>query len=139
MTLTENIVFQNFILLFGAEPGVGVPADTKMVEDIMNTLTTKVDKMKFTVELPSVLDDMQGRDTALEMITSSPLQPLKLHFCHNLVIKTFALVFVGSNYRGRVIEDFVKKAKAARQLFEGPLKFDKVRFHTDLSKGGVLE
>ena len=69
---------QNLILIFGSKPGVGVPARTVLVQDIMDCLRKLYNKKTKTVKIPEAFTGLVGRDTNIEMITSSMIQTLIL-------------------------------------------------------------
>ena len=68
------------ILIFGAKPGAGVAAKTKLIPDIMDCLRLLYDKKTMTVRLPGVFDGLVGSDKTsnIEMVTSSMIKTLLL-------------------------------------------------------------
>ena len=68
------------ILIFGAKPGDGVAAKTKLIQDIMDCLRLLLDKKTMTVRLPGVFDGLVGSDekSNIEMVTSSMIKTLLL-------------------------------------------------------------
>ena len=41
MSVFDNYVYQNFIIIVGAEPGRGVKADTKLIRDALRNFKEK--------------------------------------------------------------------------------------------------
>ena len=68
----------NFMFLFGAKPGFGVPVDTKFIVDVMGCFEHYYDKLTQTTMLPNVFDCLQGSDTNIEIVQSSMLQHARL-------------------------------------------------------------
>ena len=68
------------ILIFGAKPGAGVAAKTKLISDIMDCLRLLYDKKTMTVRLPGVFYGLVGSDekSNIEMVTSSMIKTLLL-------------------------------------------------------------
>ena len=71
--LLEDILVQNFMLIFGAKPGVGVKSDTKLIHDVMSCFQKFYEKLTQTVMIPTVLNCLQGSDTNIEIVQSSML------------------------------------------------------------------
>ena len=82
-----------FGLLFGCSPSVGVPAETKFMNDISRALLDGCnDDMVCT--FPDCLDSLQGTDVNIELVLSSTLRPYRLFFIHHVVRVTYGLIFV---------------------------------------------
>ena len=64
---------KNFIFIWGCRPQTGVSAKTEMVNDIVGVLTKKRDRDTNTVELPSALDQLKGKDADFEMVCSNTI------------------------------------------------------------------
>ena len=47
---------QNFMLIYGAKPGMGVNIDTKLIHDVMTCFLELYNKKTLTVLLPDILD-----------------------------------------------------------------------------------
>ena len=52
-----------------------------------------------TVSFPSVLDQIQGKDTNIELVSSATLRPLKLLYSVILIADTLGLIFVQSKHK----------------------------------------
>ena len=83
----------NIALIFGCSPSVGVPAQTKMMADITDTLLQGYGE-EYTCTFPDVLDRLKGRDVNFEMVTSGTLRPLRLFYTYNVVTETIGFIFV---------------------------------------------
>ena len=68
---SKKIIRQNWIMLYGSEPGFGVRADTKMVKEFADIFIHRYEKKFFTLLLPDVLNDMFSVDANMEMSASS--------------------------------------------------------------------
>ena len=84
------------ILIFGAKPGDGVAAKTKLIQDIMDCLRLLYDKKTMTVRLPGVFDGLVGSDekSNIEIVTSSMIKTLLLGVVGFLVMRLSAYIFV---------------------------------------------
>ena len=78
--LDKKVDHHNVAMLYGTEPGKIVDADTTMVKDFVKTLVNRFDKRTLAVQIPDALDQMKGKDTNFEMVVTSTIQPLKLHY-----------------------------------------------------------
>ena len=54
--LAKVAQYSNFCMLFGTKPAKFVLLETKMVENLLDHLTLKRDKLRKTVKFPKVLD-----------------------------------------------------------------------------------
>ena len=84
------------ILIFGAKPGAGVAAKTKLIQDIVDCLRLLYDKKTMTVRLPGVFDGLVGSDekSNIEMVTSSMIKTLLLGVVGFYVMLSSAYIFV---------------------------------------------
>ena len=84
------------ILIFGAKPGDGVAAKTKLIQDIMDCLRLLLDKKTMTVRLPGVFDGLVGSDekSNIELVTSSMIKTLLLGVEGFKVLHLSAYIFV---------------------------------------------
>ena len=71
--LLEEVLVQNFMLIFGAKPGYGVSSNTKLIYDVMNCFENFYDKLTQTVMIPGALNCLHGSDTNIEIVCSSML------------------------------------------------------------------
>ena len=69
--VTEN---KNFLLMFGCRPSDGVALNTVMVQDIVKSFLNRFDRNTLTVAIPSVFEQLKGKDVSFEMITSNTIQ-----------------------------------------------------------------
>ena len=67
-----------------------------MVEEIVDTLTTRFNKNNLALELPDAFDHLKGSDASIEMSVSNTLQPLNLFFGDNLVTDSISYIFVNT-------------------------------------------
>ena len=100
MSLSE-VESQNFALVFGCPPGIGVAADTQMIFDVQQALIHKFNKETLTLEFPNICDHLQGKDANFEMITSNSTKVLRLTYHHNVVKEARAYIFVSTSMVGR--------------------------------------
>ena len=68
LSLIEDVEIQNLILIVGAQPGLGVSADTKLIKDVMRNFQQQYDKKTLTLEFPKILNQLKGSDSKLEII-----------------------------------------------------------------------
>jgi hypothetical protein len=61
------------MLLFGAKPGNGISTKTQFIFDVMSCFEKYYDILTQTVMLPTVLDNLKGSDTNIEIVVSSML------------------------------------------------------------------
>ena len=61
------------MFLFGAKPGYGVSAETKLIFDIMINFEKFYDRQSLTALFPDILARLQGSDTNIEIVQSSML------------------------------------------------------------------
>ena len=52
---------------------MGVQANTKLIEDLVNCLKDKYDKDTLAIVFPSIIDLLKGTDANIEIIKSSQL------------------------------------------------------------------
>ena len=121
--LLEHTIMQHFALIYGCAPGLGVLANTKMIDDVTDALLHKYDKESLTCEFPSVFDDLAGSDTNFEMVASNTMQTLKLFYSHNIVSKSTGVVFVQPKLDSDDLEtlfydDATNRAERAMKFFK---------------------
>ena len=73
-------VYQNFIFLYGCSATKTISADSKMVHEIVHTLTNRFQKDTLTLPLPASLHFLNSTDANIEMIINSKIQPVNLHY-----------------------------------------------------------
>ena len=83
--MSELIKRQNFVLVFGCSPEMGVLAKTTMIKDVANILLKRYERTTFSVQIPECFEDLKGKDANFEVVTSGTLQPLRLIYSHNIV------------------------------------------------------
>ena len=93
-SLVEDVLIDNFMLIYGSKPGYGVKIDTKLIRDVMRCFLELYDMHSLTVTLPKILDQLQGSDTNIEIVTSSNLQTLRMGIRCFEVVKSTAYIFV---------------------------------------------
>ena len=71
--ISENHKFQNFLILYGCRPMMGVLGDTKMIKDMRDILIKRYDRVTFSVQIPACFEDMKGQDNNFEMTASNTL------------------------------------------------------------------
>ena len=71
-------------MVFGCPPSIGVPAETKMMQAIAETLIDGCGP-DMTVTFPEVLNSLEGPDSNIELVTSSTLRPLRLFYSRNII------------------------------------------------------
>ena len=67
------------MLIYGAKPGYGVRIDTKLIRDAMICFQELYEKDTQIVQIPDALDSLIGSDANIEIVTSSILQPTRIH------------------------------------------------------------
>ena len=112
------IVNQNFMLVEGCRPNLGVSWDTQMVKDIVNMFEKHYDKELQFVELPTALDSIYSSDASFEMITSNTLQKARLIREHNVAAKTIAVIFVHTNAKGLPYTEATERSKLYEELYQ---------------------
>ena len=93
-SLLETTKQMNFMFLFGAKPGYGVSAETKLIFDIMINFEKFYDKATQTVTFPDIFNLLEGSDSSIEIIQSSMLQLLRLDIKNYLMLQSLACIFV---------------------------------------------
>ena len=78
--MDQKVEHKNVALLYGTEPGNMVEAETSMVRDFVKTLNVRFSKETLSVQMPEALEQMKGKDANFEVLVSSTIQPLKLHY-----------------------------------------------------------
>ena len=61
----------------------------------------KFDKETLTCEFPGIFDDLLSKNLNFEIIASSTIQTLRLSYIHNIVTKSYAVIFVATELIGR--------------------------------------
>ena len=74
------------MLIYGAKPGYGVRIDTKLIRDAMICFQELYEKDTQIVQVPDALDSLIGSDANIEIVTSSILQPTRIHIKAKLAI-----------------------------------------------------
>ena len=82
------------MLVVGTSPGAGVKADTKLIRDVLRSFKELHDKMTLTIQFPEVLEQLQGSDAQIEIITSSMLKPLRMGIRGYRVVDVSVYIFV---------------------------------------------
>ena len=101
-TTVESVVRENVILMYGCKPSKAVLAETTMVADITNTLENRFDRNTLSLKIPAAFEHLKGNDANFEMVTSNTLQPLNLHFHHNIITKSLAYIFVSEKCKSQL-------------------------------------
>ena len=117
------------MLLTGVAPGLTVNADTSLIKDAMYNFKHLYDKQSLTVQIPGILQNLQGRDTSIEIITSTMLQPLQMSIKGNTIIDISAHIFVQTDLQHAHEEEIIYKdadlrADEALMLLRDDLKID---------------
>ena len=92
-------VAQNFLFIFGNQPGKSILAETQMVYEISQVLSQEYDIETLSIQIPRAFDFLKSDDAHFEIVTSPTLQPIRLMYNHNKVTKTVAYVFVNTKCR----------------------------------------
>ena len=96
--------------MYGCKPSKAVLAETSMVADITNTLVNRFDRNTLSLKIPAAFEHLKGNDANFEMVTSNTLQPLNLHFHHNIITKSVAYIFVSEKCKSQIpIEEILEK------------------------------
>ena len=98
-TEVDDMVHQNFKLLFGCKPNSGIGARSKMSEDFCRALKQSYDA-NMVCMLTDALDAMMASDVNFEVISSQTAKPLMMFYAHNIVRKLRAYIFVQSLLKG---------------------------------------
>ena len=130
---------QNFIFIWGCRPSSGVDAETVMVAELAQMLGTKCNRDNMTIELPFAFQNMVGQDANFEMVTSNTIQPILLHYQHNVASHTIAYIFINTKCKDLDYKDIKEKKACMQDLFEDRLKFSDVKIFEDKSKKEILE
>ena len=101
-TTVESVARENVILMYGCKPSKAVLAETTMVADITSTLENRFHRNTLSLKIPAAFEHLKGNDANFEMVTSNTLQPLNLHFHHNIVTKSLAYIFVSEKCKSQL-------------------------------------
>ena len=66
-------VHQNFILIFGCPASKTVNADTNMVEQMVSTLVSRLNRDTLKLVLPTAFELLRGTDSKIEMTVSNTI------------------------------------------------------------------
>ena len=69
--LTEVCKPRNFCLVYGTNPAKQVSLDSKMVQNYLDNIMMKQDKILKHVEFPNVMERMHSDDAAFELVVSN--------------------------------------------------------------------
>ena len=134
------------MLVVGASPGFGVQTDTKLFRDILNNFKQQYNKQTLTIRFPEVLQQLQGTDTKIEIITSSMLQPMTMGIGGYRVVDAYVYIFVQTHLQGEDLPpiEYVnaeKRAENAVKLFRDALKIapEKIKVIRNASKAEILK
>ena len=99
-----------------------------MVQDFVKNLNNRFDKRTLSIDLPKAFDNMKGKDAKFEFVLTSTIQPLKLHYDHNIVKKSIAYIFWQEEYKKLTPwKNAETRAEDARKLYKEILNFDDVQ------------
>ena len=79
------------------------------------------------------------------MVASSTIQTLRLYYNYNIVVKSHAVIFVGSGLDGRngeeklTYRDAEKRGKRLHTMYSKVLKIDEVEICVDFTKAQIIE
>ena len=110
-----------------------------MIMDVVQVMDKDYDHRYFSIQLIDCFDDLVGRDANFEIVASQTLQPVKLHFSHNVVTESIAVIFLNTNLKGLKYGGGPERASMLENLFKEVLEFDTVKVHTDLKKEQIRE
>ena len=68
------------------------------------------------------------------MAISNTIQPVNLHYAHNLVTDSIAYIFVNTECKGLPYRNAEDRGKQAKTLFNEVLEFQKVEVFKNLGK-----
>ena len=71
--LLDYVEHQNFLIIYGTPPGQIVAAETKMVNEIADIMTTRYDKKFFVLEIPHNFNHLFSGDAVFETAVSSTI------------------------------------------------------------------
>ena len=100
MTNPLEASLQNFMLIMGCRPGLGVKADTKMVPEIVKRMLERYCRATFQLIIPRAYEDLAGSDVDFEVIASQSLPLLSLTYAWNTITRTLAVLFITTKWWG---------------------------------------
>ena len=104
-----------------------------MINELADTLKNSFNKDTLALEIPHAFEHFKGRDTKLELVLSNTIQPLKLHYAHNIVTKKIAYIFVNTKYQDIIYQNVDERLEFCIELFRDLLGFHIMSFE-DLPK-----
>ena len=66
-------VSENFALVFGCSPSMGVVASTTLIKDVADIFIEKYSRDTFSIDFPDCFNDLKDNDANFEMVTSNTL------------------------------------------------------------------
>ena len=140
---------KNFCLVFGTTPSKNVKSDTKMIENIIDHIKFKQDKVKKYVEFPGVLEQIKTDDANFEVSISNTCERLKLYHRNslykrtfqNIVGKTIGVIFINSTCLNlpHQIETLEKRREIASRRMRNMWEVDTLDIVNDPTKEEVKE
>ena len=76
--------------------------------------------------LPASFHFLKSEDANIEMIINSKIQPVNLHYQHNLITDSIAFIFVNTECNGLPYRNAEERGEHARSLFKDVLEFKDV-------------
>ena len=130
----------NFLLMWGCRPSMMVLAETTMVENLVDTLQNKFDRINLSIKIPFAFEQLKGSDASFEMVTSNTIQSMSLLYQHNIVFKRHAAIFVNTDVNDLEWTDAIKKGERAKELFRETFEFreDQVEVLVNLEKQAII-
>ena len=132
------------MLLFGAKPGNGISTKTQFIFDVMSCFEKYYDILTQTVMLPTVLDQLKGFDTNIEIVVSSMLQLARVAVNCYRILKSKGLIFVQEKLQceGRKslrYKDAKVRAEKTKAFFEEDMKLDDVEICENFTRDEIVK
>ena len=118
----------NSVFCFGCKPSNGVPADTKMIDDLSKALLTNYNCKTMICTIPEVLEGLKGEDSNFELTVSSSILPVDLFYTWNTIVKSIGVIFVFTEVYDRAKNKSIEfkeagisaeeRGKIAREVFQ---------------------
>ena len=67
------VVCENFAMLYGCSPDMGVLAKTTMINDVADIFLNDYNRVTLSLLIPSCFDDLKGSDASFELVASNTL------------------------------------------------------------------
>ena len=112
--------------------------NTTMIKDVIEAFNLRKND-DLSITFPDVLDQIMGKDASFELSISGSIQPLKLQYQPNNIVKSVAYVFINTEFNGLEWPNAEEHGQKAHDIFKDELNFKQITIIRNGEKEQIKE